>query len=358
VTRRLRVLVVEDSLTIRKRIVEVLEVTMDVVGEAADGKAGIELCERLRPDVITLDMMLPVMTGLEATEHIMAYCPTPILIVSASTNRGELFKTYEALAAGAVDVLEKPSGDEAGAEWERRLIAAVQMVSRIAVITHPRMRFRRSGFAARAQPPVATSPPMAETRVVAIGASTGGPRAVLAILGALPATFSLPILLVIHIAEPFGTAFAEWLDEQIGLRVRYPKTGEPLAMLEPGTVLMAPPGVHMEVRHQRIELTTAHERHSCRPSVDVLFETVARECGRNAVGCLLTGMGKDGALGLAALRQAGGMTIAQDEASSVVFGMPGEAVRIGAAVAVLPLAAIAAELTNLAGQGVRLRSAP
>lgn len=349
-----RVLVIEDSLTVRKRLVEVLAGAFDVVGEAADGQAGIELCARLRPDVVTMDMMMPLKNGLEATEHIMAYCPTPILIVSASTNRGELFKTYDALAAGAVDVLEKPRGDEPDGEWERRLVAAVATVARIAVITHPRLRFRNGSARVVPQQRAAAT----EGRVIAIGASTGGPRAVLAILQELPANFPLPILLVIHIAEPFGTAFADWLDGEVALRVRYPRDGELLAAVGGGTVLMAQPGLHMEVRRQRIALTSEPERHSCRPSVDVLFESVAHEYGAHGIGCLLTGMGKDGAVGLAAIRTAGGMTIAQDAATSVVFGMPGEAVRIGAAVSVLPLREIAAALLKLSEQKSELRRAP
>src|SRR5690242_12529067 len=138
--RTIRVLVVEDSLTARKLLVEVLTASPDieVIGEAPDGKRAIELCQRLRPDVVTLDMMLPVMTGLAATEYIMAYCPTPIVVVSSSTNRGELFRTYEALAAGAIDVLDKPKGDEPDGEWEARLLSTVKLVSRIKVITHPR----------------------------------------------------------------------------------------------------------------------------------------------------------------------------------------------------------------------------
>jgi two-component system chemotaxis response regulator CheB len=346
-----RVLVIEDSLTVRKRLVEVLARAFDVVGEAVDGQAGIELCERLRPDVVTMDMMMPHKNGVEATEHIMAYCPTPILIVSASTNRGELFKTYDALAAGAVDVLEKPHGEEPDDAWERRLVAAVETVARIPVITHPRLRFRK--LSAPRAPQHAATPP--EGRVIAIGASTGGPRAVLSILKELPADFALPILLVIHIAEPFGTAFADWLDSEVALAVRYPRVGESPS---PGTVLMAPPGSHMQVRGQRIALTSEPERHSCRPSVDVLFESVAREYGARGVGCLLTGMGKDGAVGLAAIRTAGGMTVAQDAATSVVFGMPGEAVRIGAAVSVLPLAEIAPALLGLSQWHAEPRRAP
>ncbi len=145
---RIRVLVVEDSVTVRKRIVEVLSADpgLEVVGEGADGKAAIELTEKLRPDVITLDMMLPVMTGVAATEYIMAHRPTPILVVSASTNRGELFRTYDALAAGAVDVLDKPLGDEIDGAWEQKLVSAVKLVSRIRVITHLRAKLAARGL--------------------------------------------------------------------------------------------------------------------------------------------------------------------------------------------------------------------
>src|SRR5438552_2339011 len=144
-----RVLVVEDSLTVRRRLVEILrsDPAIELVGEAADGKRAIELCERYRPDMITMDIMLPVMSGLAATEYIMAHCPTPILVVSASINRGELFKIYDALAAGAVDVLEKPSGTEADGTWERHFLSTVKLVAKIRVITHPRALARRRGRA-------------------------------------------------------------------------------------------------------------------------------------------------------------------------------------------------------------------
>jgi two-component system, chemotaxis family, protein-glutamate methylesterase/glutaminase len=344
-----RVLVVEDSLTIRKHLVELFTNTpgFEVAGEADNGKTAIELCERLRPDVITMDMMLPVMTGVAATEYIMAYCPTPILIVSASTNRGELFKTYDALAAGAVDVLEKPTGTP-DQGWEAELLSAVRMVARIRVITHPRARLAQFGRPRLTDVRGPAAVPR-DYRLIAIGASTGGPGAVLSLLGGLPKGFNIPILLLIHISESFGAALAEWLADQTGFSVRYASDGERLPQPGTGGVLMAPPGRHLEVQGGRLVLTNGPERHSCRPSVDVLFESIARGAGPEAIGCLLTGMGKDGAAGLLHIRQAGGLTIAQDEKTSVVFGMPGEAVKLGAAAHVLALDDIAPFLRRSIG---------
>jgi two-component system chemotaxis response regulator CheB len=336
---RIRVLVVEDSLTVRRRICEVLasDPEIELAGEAADGKAAIELCQTRRPDVMTMDMILPVMSGLAATEYIMAHCPTPILVVSSSFNRGELFKTYDALAAGAVDVLEKPTGAEPEGAWERIFLARVKLVARIRVITHPRLRLAGLG-----RPPAPAVPPpparalQAHAAILAIGASTGGPAAIVELLRGLPASFRLPILLVLHINQPFGLAFAEWLDGQTDRRVAYARDGDPIACAH-GNVAMAPPGRHLAVRDGRLRLLDEPERHSCRPSVDVLFESVAREYGAVAAGVLLTGMGRDGAKGLLDIRRAGGLTIAQDEASSVVYGMPREAALLGAAERILPL---------------------
>jgi two-component system chemotaxis response regulator CheB len=350
---RLRVLVVEDSVTVRKRLCEVLgaDPGIEVVGEAEDGKQAIERCRALRPDVITMDMMLPVMTGLAATEYVMAHFPTPILIVSSSTNRGELFRTYDALAAGAVDVLEKPMGDDGDADWERRFVAAVRLIARIRVITHPRARLGPLGRTAAAAPlppaPAAAGP----CRVVALCASTGGPGALRELLCALPSPFPVPILIVLHIGRPFGGAFAAWLDAQTGHRVQEARGGERLEQL-PGRVLLAPPDRHLVVgAGGALHLSDAPPRHSCRPSVDLLLESLARECGPRALGCLLTGMGRDGAAGLLALRRAGGRTIAQDEATSVVYGMPREAVALGAAEQILALPAIAPAVAALLRAG-------
>jgi two-component system chemotaxis response regulator CheB len=341
-----RVLLVEDSATVRGKLREVLESDpeLELVGEASDGKRAIELCQELRPDVVTMDMMLPVMSGLAATEYIMAHCPTPILIVSASINRGEVFKTYEALAAGAVDVLEKPRGDEPAGSWERKYLQTLKLVSRIRVITHPRARLRRPDAPAPEAP--SHPPTQREYGLVAIGASTGGPGAIVEVLRGLPADFRLPVLIVLHISEPFGAAFAGWLDTQTSRPVAYPKQGDLLSAAT-GRVVMAPPGQHLLVQGGRFRLSSDPERHSCRPSVDVLFESLAHECGASTAACLLTGMGRDGAAGLLALKRAGALTIAQDEASSVVYGMPREAVQLNAAQRVLPLSEIAPALLRL-----------
>lgn len=343
---RIRVLVVEDSLTVRKRIIETLSTdpALEVVGEAADGKTAIELCHKLSPNVITLDMMMPVMTGLDATEHIMAHHPTPILIVSSSTNRGDLFRTYDALAAGAVDVLEKPRADEEDGRWEQKLIATVKLVSRIKVITHPRGLLQRSSLGRGAE---AWQKPSARScQLVAIGASTGGPAALVEILRTLPANFGLPVLLVLHIDEPFARYFADWLNDHTSNPVAYAEDHAPLAEAR-GRVLMAPPDHHLVVEGDRLRLTRTPARHACRPSVDELFESIAREHGPRSAACLLTGMGKDGAAGLLAIRLAGGITIAQDEATSVVYGMPREAALLGAAGRILSLGEIGPALMEL-----------
>ena len=372
----IRVLVVEDSPTVRHHIQDVLssDPDVEVAGVAGDGRTAIDLTVRTRPDVITMDLMLPGVSGLAATEHIMAHHPTPILVVSSADNRAEMFTTCDALAAGAVDVLDKPNGAHADAAWELRLRAAVKLLARVPVITHPRARLSPLLQGGNAPGPLASQvspvspglPPLAAAAnsravrpaasvdpggarpcaVVAIGASTGGPGAVVDLLRALPRDFALPILVVQHISAPFAATFVDWLGGQVGRRAVTASDGDPVAAGN-GRVIMAPPDRHLVVRHGRLRLTDDPERHSCRPSIDTLLESVAREYGDLAAGCVLTGMGRDGAAGLLALRRAGGVTFAQDEATSVVYGMPREAVALGAAQAVLPPAEIGRRLAGL-----------
>ena len=346
---KIRVLVVEDSLTVRKRLVEVIaaDAELEVVAEADNGRSGVDLCRTLRPDVITLDMQLPIMDGVTATEHIMGHFPTPILIVSSSTNRGDLFKTYDALAAGAVDILEKPQGTEGDGVWEARFLSTIKLVSRIRVITHIRARLGSVGRAPVAPAEPAAWPKVSGQRacVMAIGASTGGPGALVDVLHGIPVGWPAAVLIVLHIDELFSSAFADWLATQTGHSVSYARGGESLASAR-GRILLAPPGKHLEVHAGTLHLSSGPERNYCRPSVDVLFESLAADCPADVVGCLLTGMGKDGALGLLALRRAGSQTIAQDEATSVIYGMPREAVLLGAAERVLPLGEIGAALAR------------
>jgi two-component system chemotaxis response regulator CheB len=275
--------------------------------------------------------------------------------VSASTNRGELFKTYDALSAGAVDVLEKPTVDDVDATWERRFVSTVKMIAKIKVITHPRARLngtdKTSGDTQRNLAALSLSKPSGQRQgqrydVLALGASTGGPAAIVKVLQGLPRELPAPLLFVLHIDEPFGSAFAEWLDSQTAHRVAYAREGAPIDSLR-GQVIMAPPGKHLTVNQGRLRLSSDSPRHSCRPSVDVLFESLAHDRGAGVLACLLTGMGRDGAAGLLAIRRAGGVTLAQDENTSIVYGMPREAMMLGAAQMILPLEQIGPEIGQL-----------
>ncbi len=361
----LRVLVVEDSLTVRAHLVATLcsDPQLEVVGEASDGESAILLCEKLRPDVVTLDMMLSRgTTGTEVTEHIMAFCPTPIVIVSSSFNRGEVAPTIEALAAGAIEVIEKPDGHAAPGVWEREFIETVKLAARIKVITHPRSRLRglprassaRSGISTQSQ---SQSPAQSQSLLpsprageilpkdlIAMGASTGGPGAVVEILRHAPPA---PVLLVIHIGKAFAVGLAGWLARVLPMPVAEAVHGQPLPPPGKPSVIIAPPDRHLSVEGGRLCLSHGEERNACRPSVDVLFESVADQLGPRAAGCLLTGMGKDGAAGLLLMRQRGAATIAQDQSTSTVFGMPREAIRIGAAEQVLRLHEIGPALVTL-----------
>ena len=353
---KVRVLVVEDSATVRARIVATLraDTGIEVVGEAATGQRGIDLCLALRPDVVTMDLVLPGVSGLEAVQHLMQHCPTPILVISSAENRAGFVDTLAALAAGAVDVLDKPDpaavgGDE---DWDRHFLATVKLVAKIRVITH--LGPRQGPAPSPAAPHYPSGNPYS---VLALGASTGGPTAVSTVLLGLPPSFSLPVLLVLHVGEAFGLAFTDWLEEITDRRVRLATAGEPVSS-GAGQVIMAPPGHHLAVRAGILVLTRDPERHCCRPSVDVLFESLAQDGGSGVAACLLTGMGRDGAAGLLEIHRAGGLTIAQDEATSTVFGMPGEAIRLGAAQHVLPIAQIGPALGRLADPGYQPFSGP
>lgn len=356
----IRVVVAEDSPTTRRYLVACLaaEPDIEVVGEASDGGDAVALAQRLKPDVLVLDIVMPGLDGVRVTEEIMAACPLPVLIVSSGGPAAQ--QAFDVLAAGAIEVLPKPKGIDDLA-WNQRFITSVRMIARIRVITHVRGALRHRPMAAASAkaplpPPRAPQPPpptvmpevvpalpICARRIIAIGASTGGPRIISSILSQLPASFPWPILVVLHVGEGFDVGWRDWLAAQCALPVEIVQQPQQLHASGRGRILLAPPGSHLVVDGNTAKLDQAPERNSCRPSVDVLFESLCPQAD-SVVACLLTGMGRDGARGLLALRQAGAVTIAQDEATSIVYGMPQEAARLGAVQWVLPASAIAARL--------------
>jgi len=343
----IRVLVAEDSAVTREYLVFLLgqDRALQVVGAARDGQEALEHAERLKPDVILMDVHMPRMNGYEATRRIMERAPTPIVMVSASLSRDEAAVAFEALRAGALTVVEKPGGPDHPdqAEDARRLVEIVKLMAEVKVV-------RRFPRRKRPVTPPSFPPPSGRTiRLVAIGASTGGPQVLAEILAGLPANFGAPILIVQHIAPGFTEGLAQWLGQGTRLGVKLPEPGE---AVRPGTVYLAPNGWQMGIRRDgRIRLTKEAAENGFCPSASHLFQSVAEAYGRSAMGILLTGMGRDGAAGLRRLREAGGVTVAQDEETSVIFGMPGEAIRLGAAEYVLAPAQIAAAIRSMVTQG-------
>ncbi|MCI0343527.1 MAG: chemotaxis response regulator protein-glutamate methylesterase [Planctomycetales bacterium] len=337
----IRVLVVDDSAVVRAYVRDALHTDpeVQVVGEAGDGREAVTLTERLSPDLITMDVNMPVMGGLEAVSEIMARKPTPILVLTASLGRRVADLSFRAIHAGALDVLQKPQvySREDFRRIAKDLVERVKLLSRIRVISHPRSPRKKTRRLAKGE--------LGERRrVVAIGASLGGPSAVLSVLQGLPPNFPSPILLVQHIAEGFTDSFGTWLAKESPLPVEVARDGAPV---EAGKVFLSPATRHMVFEGGRVRLVDGEPRNACRPSIDVLFESVAREAGEEAISVLLTGMGADGAEGSRAVKSRRGYTIAQDQATCVVFGMPKVAIELGVIDAVLPIHEVARELVRM-----------
>lgn len=338
----IRILIADDSRLVRVVLNDLLSQDPDVkvVAEVCDGHAAVVETARLKPDLVIMDVMMPVMNGLEAVAEIMAKTPTPILMLSAKTNPHDSDSAFAAIKLGALDVMEKPTGvvTEAFSRIAVQLIIKVKSLSRIRVIHHY-----------RAQRPKLEAPKLIVStrprRLLAIGASTGGPKAVLQLLQELPEDFSACVLVVQHIADGFAPGFADWLDRETALPVRMAESGSELVA---GKVLVAPNQLHLTVRSNRIVLEDSPPLNNCRPAVDAMFLSLAEQgLGEETVAVLLTGMGCDGAEGLASIYKQGAYTIAQDEASCAVFGMPKAAISRGAATQVLPLEHIAGVVADL-----------
>lgn len=366
----IRVLVAEDSYAARLLIVSVLESDpeIEVVGQVSDGEAAVAQARRLKPDVITMDIHMPIMDGLAATARIMNERPLPIVVVSSTVDPGDVASTFDAIKAGALVALAKPGSGEDRRSVEDRAIftATVKAMAGVKVVRRWSSALDRAGAPPQQQdksesrplpdpanaswgetglPRARRSTAAAPISLVAIAASTGGPTALQTILGALPPTFPAPIVLVQHIARGFLVGFAQWLDGECPLRVRVARAAEPL---EPGTVYVAPDDVHLGVSatRQAVALHTDPVG-GFRPSASVLFESAAKAYGEGLACVILTGMGSDGVSGLRQVKHRSGYVIAQDEATSLIYGMPGEAVSAGVVDLSLPLDLIAAHLTKV-----------
>ena len=367
--QRIRVLVVDDSAFMRKAIRNMLESDPEihVVGTARDGMEGVEQVRALNPDLVTLDVEMPRMDGLEALRRIMQEHPVPVLMVSSLTEEGAR-ATLEALDLGAVDYIPKNLANLSVNIVKIRddLLRKVKTIARTRHAILRRLHDSRpsggrppsggDGRVPRSQPvgaeprvPGAGIRGAQRVRVVAIGASTGGPKALQEILPALPKEFPVGILVVQHMPKAFTGPFAQRLDQMSQIRV---KEAEPRDRVEPGTALIAPGGVHLKahrVKTTEVEVVLSEQPSEMlhKPSVDVMMHSVAEAFGGNSLGVILTGMGADGKEGVAAIKRAGGKVLAQDEASCVVYGMPKAVVDAGLADKVVSLEELPGEIVNM-----------
>jgi len=342
-----RVLLVDDSPMISKLLAAMLEDMPDiqVVGQAADGQEAIRMAMRLRPDVITMDIRMPRMDGLEAIRHIMRVHPTPIVVVSSSVYASDYNTAFNAIEAGALTVIEKPKGLGVQ-DYEAvrdQLITAVRTMSGVTVVSRYEGMPRTDGIGPRTA--LLHAYFVRSVQAIAIAASTGGPPVLMQIFSSLPQDFSMPIIVVQHILPAFVQGFTEWLNSRANLQVSIAREGDQLA---PGKVLIAPGEAHLTVMADKtIRLVHSEPVNGQRPSATPMFESVAKVFRSSAIGIVLTGMGEDGADGLEKLGKAGAHIIAQDEASSVVFGMPKAAIQRGIVDEILSPEQIILRLTKL-----------
>jgi two-component system, chemotaxis family, protein-glutamate methylesterase/glutaminase len=338
--RRLRVVVVDDSMFMRQAIAKTLSAgPFDVIGQAKDGREAVDTIVKLAPDVVTMDFNMPTMNGVEAVRAIMAKRPTPVVMFSAHTRQGAK-ETLDALAAGAVDFVTKPAGEvsvdlsKIAEELMRKLAAAAESRPRISAVPPPRV----APAAARGLASIPGTLP----RLCVIAVSTGGPAALTELVPALPADLRMAVVIVQHMPAHFTAALAERLDAASNVNVREAVAGDrPL----PGEVLIAPGDRHVEFDDRgAVVLTDGPLVNGCRPAADVTMTSAARVYGRRTIAVVMTGMGKDGAAGALAIKRVDGKTLAQDKASSVIYGMPKAAVDAGAIDEIAPLDEIAARL--------------
>ncbi len=341
-TKKIKVLVVDDSITAREILIGILGSDSDVqlVGEARNGKEAIEMTKRLKPDLITMDIRMPVMDGFEAIKHIMAYYPTPIIVISQSAfSQGDEY-IFKALELGALEILEKPEPNE----WRdlpkigEKMLKDIKFLAEVPVITHMRGKQVKDKEEKKSEKVESTS------KVITIASSTGGPTALLQVLSKLPKDFSAAVLVVQHIAEGFIESLADWLDNKCAISIKLAEEGD---VIVPGVVYISPCDVHMEIEEGIICLSKDPPISSLRPAADKLFASAAKCYMKNTIGVVLTGMGKDGTDGCGTIKKYKGITIAQSEDSCLVYGMPRAAVEKGVIDKVVPLNLIAKKLKEM-----------
>jgi two-component system chemotaxis response regulator CheB len=353
---KIKVLIVDDSPTARQLLKFIIEsdAKMEVIGFAEDGKQAIEMLKSTNPDVVTMDIIMPKLDGFEATREIMSVSPIPIIIISSIYSRGDVQKSFKAMEAGALAILEKPKGinDPAFKDNKKVILETIRIMAEIKPVTRRKNLVKQSEPKVQELKPTTALPsaklPQVQSRkilAVAIGTSLGGPQTLATLLADLPPTFPAPIFIVQHIAPGFIVGFAEWLRNCTKLKV---KIGEHKEIAIAGTVYLAPDKFHMEVNKEcRIILNDDPSDNGLKPSIGKLFKSVGESFGSLAVGIILTGMGRDGVDELLYMKQKGSETIAQDKDSSIIFGMPGEAIKVGAANHVVSLDQLASFLNRL-----------
>lgn len=349
----LRVVIAEDSTIFADVLIELLrrEPGIEIAAVTDNGADAVELCDEHRPDIVLMDIHMPTMDGLSATEEIMARCPTPILVITSDPHRDGVDLSFRALSAGALDLIAKPSAIPFPEEEREGLLRRIRLLSQVPVVRHVRARQKRR----RRETPIARRRPHRPadlpTALVGVVASTGGPRALATICTSLPDDFAGTLLIVQHITEGFSRHLARWLDKHSALTVYEAEDGQPL---RPGHAVIAPTEKHLIVDQDlRIAVRDGPPIGGHRPSGDRLLTSLARQASHRAIGLVLSGMGDDGSAGLTALHQTGCPTLAQDEASSVVYGMPRAAIERGVVDQVLSDRDIAAALSALVAHMVR-----
>lgn len=347
----INILVVDDSPVSRDLLTYIIESdpSLHVMATAENGEMAIQLVKNQKPDVIMMDIVMPKMNGFEATRQIMEIQPVPIIIVSGIYNSQEVDQCYQAISAGALAILEKPTGiqDPHYAQMAQSIIQAIKNLAGVKI--KPSSHLVVQSLAKTTSRPLSTPPTLhhggISLDVIGIGASIGGPQALHTILSKFPASFPTPILVVQQISSGFTKGLVDWLATSCSLKVKLAQNKE---IAVPGTVYVAPDNCHLEIgKGNLIQLVDTPPENGLRPSIDHLFQTMAKNLGPKSIGVLLSGRGLDGVNGLLAMKKQGGKTIVQDEESSVMFDKPHKAIQIGAAIHITPLSQISYKLESL-----------